>query len=152
MKDMRMTIWDLWEKLLCRIRLSRSRRFDIYADVDESGLINQEYEHEDASQSNQSLVKKVDKQQSLDRIQEGFNRLVDQLGTINSNFNQHISQQKELMERIAQMPRIMENFPVAIENQQRTMEQLWEQFKASALKTQEFVDVVKKLQIGRAHV
>jgi phage-related minor tail protein len=40
---------------------------------------------------------------------------------------------------------MMENFPAAIDNQRQTMELLSEQFKTSCAKTQEFVDLMKKM-------
>jgi hypothetical protein len=145
LRDIRMSLEDLWDKVLGWARLKRRRRFDIYTDIDETGLISETYTREDLAQRKDALAVPQERQQSLDKLQEGFDRLVDQLEHINTNFNHHLSLQKELMDKIAQMPRIMDNFPSAIENQQRMMEQLGEQFKAATAANHEFIDIVKKM-------
>jgi small-conductance mechanosensitive channel len=143
-KDIQVNVRDAWEKLLTWMRIRKGSRFESYAEIDDdSGLISSEYESRGDAQS--VIVKKADKSAQLDRLQEGFNQLVAQLEHINQNLTDNLTQQKDLVAKMAQMPRMMEHFPLAIENQQRTIELLNEQFKATSEKTAEFMDVLKKL-------
>jgi chromosome segregation ATPase len=141
-----MNIQDIWQRILRRLGLGQ-RRFDVFADVDESGLLIEDNRQVDeAASGTQVLVKKsVDKAQSLERLQEGFSRLVGQLEGINENLAQQTRQQQELMDKMAQLPRVVENFPAAIANQQRMIEHLTERLDASATASQQFMDAVKKI-------
>jgi chromosome segregation ATPase len=144
-----MNIQDMWQKLLQRLGVGQ-RRFDVFGDVDELGLLRTDSRQDDVSDRpdsyEQSLMRKpIDKTQSMERLQEGFNRLVGQLEGINENLAQQAHQQQELIEKISQLPKVVESFPAAIANQQRMIEHLSEQMEAAATANRQFVEAVKKI-------
>jgi chromosome segregation ATPase len=144
-----MNIQDIWERILRRLGF-KQQRFDIFGDVDELGLLRTDTEPYDSSgrsgSPEQSLIRKpIDKPQSLERLQEGFNRLVGQLEGINENLAQQAHQQQELIDKISQLPKVVESFPAAITNQQRMIEHLSEQMEIAAAANRQFIDAVKKI-------
>jgi chromosome segregation ATPase len=127
---------------------------DYQPDVDDEGLIAQDVEQvetagdEKPDESNRVEVKaiqSVKKQESLERLQEGFNKLVVQLQGINEHLNRQVGQHEELMGRLEELPKLLESFPAVAENQRQVIEQLLEQLKASAVKNNQFIDAVEKM-------
>ncbi|UCF17749.1 MAG: hypothetical protein JSW59_09850, partial [Phycisphaerales bacterium] len=90
-------------------------------------------------------VPQVDRAESIEKLQQGFDQLVEQLKGINEHLNRQASQQEELMGRIEQLPKILESFPQVVENQKRTAEELLEQLKNAAAKNERFIDAVEKI-------
>ncbi len=86
-----------------------------------------------------------DKNQSLEKIQAGFDNLIHQLQTINDNLGQHLSQQQDLTERLGKIPVLLENFPVIVENQKQLIERTLEQLDAIAVRNQQFISAVEKI-------
>jgi hypothetical protein len=121
-------------------------------EIDDDGLISQSSEPAapaaDGSvpagdQGNNVVVRAVmpaDRQESLQKLQEGFDKLVTQLQDINEHLNRQAAQHEDLMGRIQQLPGLLESFPAMVENQKRITEQLLEQIKASAAKNEQFID------------
>lgn len=87
----------------------------------------------------------AERNESLERLQKGFDQLVEQLKGINEHLSRQASQHEELMGRIEQLPKILESFPTVVENQKRTTEELLEQLKSAAAKNEQFVDAVEKI-------
>jgi methyl-accepting chemotaxis protein len=125
--------------------------------IDDDGLLRQD---NDAAQPavdgslqtgtgrNTVVVKAVppaDRQESLEKLQEGFGKLVDQLQGINEHLSRQASQHEDLMGRIEQLPEMLESFPAVVENQKRITEQLIEQLKGTAAKNERFIDAVEKM-------
>jgi len=150
-----MDLKDLWAKTNNWLRAHKlSWASDYQPQVDEQGLINQEAESAEpavddkAAQSSPVVVKTVqpvDKRESLERLQEGFNKLIEQLQGINEHLNHQVAQHADLMGRIDQLPKLLESFPAVVENQKQIIEQLIEQLKASVTKDEQFIDVVQKI-------
>ncbi len=90
-------------------------------------------------------VPPVDRHESLEKLQEGFDNLVEQLQGINEHLSRQATQHEDLMGRIQQLPDLLENFPAVVENQKRITEQLLEQLKGAAAKNEQFVDAVEKI-------
>jgi len=90
-------------------------------------------------------VKVADKQESLEKLQEGFNKLLEQLQAINTHLNEQIGQHRELMSRIEQLPRLLEGFPAVVESQKQVIEELLGQLRSVATKQQQFVDTVERI-------
>ena len=90
-------------------------------------------------------VPPAERQESLQKLQEGFDKLVDQLQGINEHLSRQATQHENLMGRIEQLPELLESFPAVVENQKRITEQLLEQLKASAAKNEQFNDAVEKI-------
>ncbi len=130
------------------------RAADYQPEVDDQGLISQDAESAEPAaddkdaQTNQVVVKTVqpvDKRESLERLQEGFHKLIEKLQGINEHLNRQVTQHEDLMSRIEQLPKLLESFPAVVENQKQITEQLLEQLKASATKGEQFIDAVAKI-------
>ncbi len=95
-------------------------------------------------------VPPTDRQESLEKLQQGFERLIEQLQGINEHLNRQASQHEELMGRIEQLPQLLESFPSVVESQKQITEQLIEQLRGAAAKNERFVDAVEKLPLETA--
>ncbi|MHC4395435.1 MAG: hypothetical protein ACYS1A_07235 [Planctomycetota bacterium] len=153
-----MALKDLWSKItkwLRNRRLSGSPNYQ--PDIDDNGLIQQapaqpnptadKFLHGGA-EKNQVIVKAVqpmDKSESLEKLQEGFGNLIGQLKGINEHLNHQITQHEDLMNRIDQLPKLLESFPAVVENQKQLTEQMLERLKSADTKDQQFMDVVRKI-------
>lgn len=150
-----MDLKDFWARISNWLRAHKlSWASDYRPQIDDRGLINQDDEPEKPAvddkggQSSQVVVQTVqpvDKRESLEKLQEGFNKLIGQLQGINEHLNQQVTQHEDLMSRIEQLPKLLESFPAVVENQKQITEQLIEQLKASAVKNEQFIDVVRKM-------
>ncbi|HUW21016.1 MAG TPA: hypothetical protein VMW16_17085 [Sedimentisphaerales bacterium] len=122
--------------------------------VDEDGLISQEGQaaqaggEEQAAASDKVMVKAVapvKKQESLEKLQEGFNTLIEQLGGIKEHLSRQVAQHEDLMSRLEQLPKFLESFPTAVESQKEITEQLLEELKTAAAKDEQFADAVERI-------
>jgi chromosome segregation ATPase len=157
-KGLKMTIKDLWTQTG---RWVKNQKIfspgNSQPEIDDEGLISQDTESdqteqdkaEKAEQQNDNLlveaVPQIDKQESLEKLQQGFGRIADQLGEINEHLGRQVNQQEELMDRIEKLPKLLENFPSVVENQKQITEQLIDQLKAASVKNQQFLDAVEKI-------
>jgi len=99
-------------------------------------------------EGNQVVVtsaKPIDKAESLEKLQAGFNELITQLKGINENLKTHAARNAELMARLEQLPKLIESFPAMIDNQKQFTERLFEQLRADAAKQQQFTETVAKI-------
>lgn len=153
-----MTLKDLWSKTKSKtnswLRFQKMPRHkDYQPQIDDEGLISQDVEATESAgdreaQSDKVLVKTVppaNKQESLEKLREGFDKLVEQLKGINEHLNHQVAQNEDLMGRVEQLPQLLENFPAVVENQKQLTEQLLEQVKAAATKEEQFMDAVEKI-------
>lgn len=124
--------------------------------VDDDGLISPEQESvtitpdAQVEQSSGVMVKKVQpvgKAQSLEKLQDGFDQLIEKLGGINEHLNRQVAQQEELTKRIDELPKLLDTLPAVVQNQKQTIDQLVEQLKEFAFKNQQFVGAVEKIPI-----
>ena len=131
-----------------------SKRANYQPEIDDEGLISEDTESTEAAaedrttEGNQVLVKTVqpmDKTQSLEKLQAGFDKLVEQLEGINNHLNRQAAQNEDLMSRIEQLPKLLESFPTVVENQKQLTEQLLTQLKATATAEREFVETIEKI-------
>jgi len=90
-------------------------------------------------------VPQIDRSESLEKLQEGFDKLIGQLQGINEHLDRQANRHEELMGRIEQLPSLLESFPQVVENQKRITEQLIEQLKSSNAKNDQFIDAVEKI-------
>jgi len=159
-----MTVKEFWTRTKSKtttwLHAHKPRRAGRYRpEVNEEGLISANGEPAvsetppTGTQSDKVLVKTVppiDKQQSLEKLQAGFDKLIEQLQGINQNLNRQVSQNEELMSRIEQLPKLLESFPDLVQNQKKITEGLVEQIKAAIAKDQQFVDTVEKIPMETA--
>lgn len=82
---------------------------------------------------------------ALEKFSKGFDKLINQLEGINGHLNRQAEQHEALMERIKQLPGLLENFPAVVENQKKITEQLLEQLRSMAAKNEQFMDAVEKI-------
>ncbi|MBP7052937.1 MAG: hypothetical protein KBE65_18180 [Phycisphaerae bacterium] len=94
-----------------------------------------------------ATVTSLDRRDSVEKLQEGFNRLIDQLQQINEHLNEQVSQHHDLMGRVKQLPQLLESLPSAVENQKVLTTQLLDQLRSSAAKDQQFLDVVGRIPV-----
>ena len=143
-----------WSKAMDWIGFSNVLVSGYEADIGSEGLINQQQnaeagEVEDERQGNGELVvkpvQKEDKNYSIEKMQDGFNRLIDQLQGINKNLNSQMTQHEELMHHMEQMPELLQNLPEAIGTQKKIAGELIDQLRVSAVKQEQFSDVVEKI-------
>jgi soluble cytochrome b562 len=154
-----MTLKDIWlrarSKTSSWLRAHRpSTSADYQPQLDNEGLIEQDDEsakslvEEEQTPNDQVEVKAIQpasKTESLEKLQEGFNRLIEQLEGINEHLNRQITQNEDLMSRMDKLPKMLEGFPAIVENQRQLTERLFEQLKAAAVKDQQFIDAVEKI-------
>jgi len=126
-------------------------------EIDDDGLISQNDDSTEqagdgsvpaGARGNNVVVRAVppaERQESLQKLQEGFDKLVEQLQGINEHLSRQATQHEDLMGRIEQLPEMLESFPAVVENQKLITEQLLEQLKASAAKNEQFIDAVEKI-------
>ncbi len=135
---------------------SQSKAADELPEINSDGLISCESEPSQggpAGGGNHVVLKPVqpmDKHQSLEKLQDGFNRLIDQLGGINDNLGRQVAQHEDLMSRVDKMPQLLESFPDVVENHRKLTEQLLEQLKTTAGKEQQFTEIVSKIPVETA--
>jgi hypothetical protein len=150
-----MGLKDLWEGAGNWLRSHGVvRAVDIEPEVDDQGLISLSGPG-DAGGSEaggdpdeKAIVKAVEpgeQRQAIEKLQEGFDKLIDQLRGINEHLNRQVSQNEDLMARIEKLPEWLESFPGAVENQKQITSELLEQLKGAGAKQQQFVDSVERI-------
>jgi methyl-accepting chemotaxis protein len=153
-----MKLKDLWSKTnswLQRQKLVKPQ--DYQPQLDDQGLISEDADSADSAEaksaagkpeSNQVVVKAVQpggKTEPIEKLQEGFNRLIEQLEGINEHLSRQAAQHENLMNRIDKWPEPLESFLAVAENQKHLTEQLFEQLKATATNQQEFIEAVERI-------
>jgi len=168
-----MTLKDLWAETSGWLRSHKIyRASDHRPDIDEEGLMSPEDESVEPTeadgrsdklapipvfrQEDMGVVKAippVNRQpemgrptsESLEKLREGFDKLVNQLEGINEHLNRQAEQHEALMGRIKPLPELLESIPAMVENQKQVTEQLLEQLRAAAAKNEQFIDAVDKI-------
>jgi len=92
-----------------------------------------------------STVTSLERRDSTEKLQEGFDQLVNQLQQINGHLNSQLQQHEELMGRVRELPQVLESLPSAIENQKHLTTQLLEQLRSSTTKSQQFIEAVEQI-------
>ena len=90
-------------------------------------------------------VTAMERREPAETLEEGFNKLVDQLNRINGHLNRQLQQHEELMGRVRELPQALETLPAAIENQKILTTQLIDQLRTSATKNQQFIEAVGQI-------
>ncbi len=152
---MAMALKDFWSKTGNWLRSNKLMGLrDYQPQIDDQGLITQDVEftekpdHNKKGENNEVMVKAVsprNKSESIEKLQDGFNKLVEQLQGINTNLSRQVTQNEDLMNRIDQLPKLLESFPTVVENQKQLTEQLLEQLKATTVKNEQFLEAVEKI-------
>lgn len=120
-------------------RLIKLREFQPH--IDNEGLIS--HETQQTEQKDHVVISPETHLPS--NPQESFNKLIEKLQGINGHLGTQVAQHEDLMNRMEQLPKLIENFPNALENQKQLVEQLLEQLKSNAAKDMQFIDAVEKI-------
>lgn len=149
-----MTLKDLWSKVLKWLRYRQADSPVDYPHIDDEGLITEQYEPPKplkaitGSEQNHVVVKTVlasDKNEPIQRLQEGFQKLIGQLEGINEHLGRQTAHHEELMNRLEKLPQLIENLPAIINSQNREAEKLFELLNLTAAKQQQFTNAVEKI-------
>jgi len=97
-----------------------------------------------------NAIAPVDRRESLQRLQEGFEQLVDQLQQINEHLGRQAAQHEELMIRVEKLPLLLENLPGAMENQRNLTAGLLDEMRSTAAKDRQFSQAVERLPVETA--
>jgi ABC-type transporter Mla subunit MlaD len=95
--------------------------------------------------SMKSGVVALERREPIEKLQEGFNRLIGQLEQINEHLNEQVAQHQELMGKVRQLPQVLESLPSAVETQKRLTAQLLDRLQSTAAKDQQFLEVVGRI-------
>ena len=151
---MKMALKDVLSKTNSWLKSHKLRNLREYRpELNEQGLISQEQSAEPRpgpveSEGSRILVKTVpptDKQESLEKLQQGFNRLIKQLEGINEHLDRQVARHEDLMARMEKLPTLLESFPAVVETQKQLTEQMLEQLKVMAVSQQQFIENVEKI-------
>ncbi len=116
-----------------------------------SGIIeSEETLNEQFVRNSQVVVKPLQaggKPEPIERMQAGFDKLVENLQDIKEHLNQQIIQRETLINQINKLPELLDSLPSIVKNQEKLTEQLLEQVKTSVAKEQQFIDAVEKIPI-----
>lgn len=85
------------------------------------------------------------KNESLEKLQAGFDSLIDELGSINEHLAKQATRHEELIRRIDRLPEILENFPAMVKDQKQLTESLIEQLKSNLAKDGQVVATLEKI-------
>jgi ABC-type transporter Mla subunit MlaD len=153
-----MTLKEMWSNTGRWLRAHKpSISLAHQPEIDDDGLISQSNEtteplrdtHVPAGEQDNNVVVRtvppVERQETLQKLHEGFDKLVERLGEINEHLSRQAAQHEDLMGRIEQLPEMLESFPAVVENQKKITEQLLEQLKTSTAKNERFIDAVEKI-------
>jgi len=156
-----MTLKEFWSKTgewFHGQGAGKSEKFE--PQVDTEGLISLDADSEQADEDEASpagaqapqnhrvvvnAVEPVKKPEPIEKLQEGFSQLVEQLKGINKHLNQQVGQHEQLMSQLERLPRFLEGFPAVVENQRKMTQELLEQVKSAMARNQHFADVVAKI-------
>ncbi len=92
-----------------------------------------------------SPVTSLERREPMEKLQEGFNRLIGQLEQINEHLNQQLSQHEELMGKVRELPHVLESLPSAVESQKKLTAELSNQLRNAAAKDQQFIEIVERI-------
>jgi len=100
------------------------------------------------SQHDQAIAKAInppDKREPLEKLQDGFNQLIQQLEGINTHLGQQVSQHKTLVGHVEQLPEVVNSIPDLIQNQKQATEDLYEQMRQTMAKDEQFMMSVERI-------
>ncbi|RKY12230.1 MAG: hypothetical protein DRP65_01920 [Planctomycetota bacterium] len=150
-----MSIKELWSKVDTWWTNRDSSRADSYVAVDEDGLICDDGsvvtvrpDEKQPKAGGLEIVKKggaLDRKENVEMLGKAFDSLISELSGINEHLDRQIAQHEKLMQRIDELPHLLENIPDSVRTQKQLVDGLIEQLQGKALKEQQFVDIVGKI-------
>jgi archaellum component FlaC len=122
--------------------------------LDEDGLLIDELDDDHSASGGERLsrhaapvaaVTTLDRRDAVEKIQEGFNCLADQLQKINDHLGRQLGQHEELMNRVRQLPQLLESFPQTVENHRQMGGELIHQLQTLAARQEQFLNAVGQI-------
>ncbi len=139
-----MTLKNIWSKTSDWLRSKKGVTLR-QPDAAPEGLISEAGNGPLAGEVTVTSVHTNDKAQSLEQLQEGFNRLIDQLQAVNEHLGRQADRQQRLMERLEKLPATIDSFPRMVESQKQLTEQMLEQLKVNSLRSRQFLETMEKI-------
>jgi chromosome segregation ATPase len=90
-------------------------------------------------------IQPASKTESIEKMQEGFNRLIGQLENINSHLKDQIDQQQVLMRQMNKLPELLNGLPAMAANQSKLTEQLMEELKSASKQNEQVIETLEKI-------
>ncbi len=157
-KEHAMTIKDQAQKYIAKskklLKKIKTRFQEDYSQpIDPNGLIdlpispttNAASEKDGVIAKTRPQTADANSNESIEKLQTGFSNLIDQLQQINGNLNQQGQHSHNLIEKLSQLPNILESLPSVVDNQKNLTEQMLQNLQSSDLRNQQFVDFVEQI-------
>ncbi|MBN1796009.1 MAG: hypothetical protein JW804_04990 [Sedimentisphaerales bacterium] len=149
---------DFFTKTGKRIKLDKIIKKNNYRpEITDNGLLSdkaakiKDEQLENIAQAEKNVLAKPvppsEKNVQLEKLQEGFNNLIGQLQSINTNLNEQVHHQQQLIERLDKLPQMFESFAPSILNQQKLTEQMINELKSASIKNHQFIEAVESIPI-----
>ncbi len=90
-------------------------------------------------------IQPVNKTESIEKLQEGFNHLIVQLENINTHLKNQIEQQQTLMGQMNKLPELLDSLPSMAENQNKLTGELMEQLKSASEQNEQVIETLEKI-------
>jgi hypothetical protein len=127
--------------------------------IDDCGLLTEQLESEKPKaapklepvklvNSDPVVVKTItpfSKTESIEKMQEGFGRLIGQLENINTHLKGQMEQQQVLMQQMNKLPELLGSLPTMAENQSKLTGELMGQLKSASRQNEQFMEVLEKI-------
>lgn len=145
---------DFFSKTGKRVKFVKFKKSEGFKpDLNDSGMLSNndetiEEKTKRPEQSNAAMVKPApepSRNEQIEKLQDGFNRLIGRLEDINVHLSKQVEHQQQLMERLDKLPQMFESFAPSIKNQQQLTEQMIAELKASGMKNQQFIEAVESI-------
>ena len=159
---------DIWSKVSKPFQVgAMPKAEDFHVDIDEHGLMSGGAEHKEAEAEAEEVVEAAEKHeeekqeepavvslkrneggeknQSIERLEEGFNSLIKQLEGINENLRRQSERHEQLMSQINKLPDFMENLPSVVRNQQELSERILEKLKEDGVRNERMREALGRI-------
>jgi chromosome segregation ATPase len=153
--DFKSKVKSFFSKTSKKIKLEKIAKKDDYEpQLTNNGLLSEGIEKakdeklESITDDKQNVVATpvpAEKNPQIEKMQEGFNNLVGQLQSINTNLDQQIHHQQQLIERLDKLPQLFESFAPSIMNQQQLTEQMIEELRSASIKNTQFIESIERI-------
>ncbi|TFG49063.1 MAG: hypothetical protein E4H40_03585, partial [Candidatus Brocadiia bacterium] len=166
-----MSVKDIWSKTSGWVRSRRIGRGGGFRPMmDENGRTradNEVYKDHTGQESADEQAKKedekgvenhvvvkqaqqMDKQETLERLQQGFNTLIEQLRDINNNLARQADRNEALMQKFDEVPELLKRIPEILDSNKELTEKFYEQARSNAAREAVLIEAVEKIPVATA--
>jgi len=140
----KISIWKRMGGWFRRSRIPGGKSEVVHLDA-ESALASAGADQGKANDSSSLYVHTNKKEKQLVAMEEGFNRLVQVLESIDDNVSQQREQGSQVNERLAALAELSRLLPESVESQSKMVQGLREEIQNQGLRHQQLADTVKTL-------